>query len=285
MPQIREFDYDACRIALGKKVIHTNCKLTMSSEGKLRLSGRGGGGARKTRSGKTGTAPTDWNLDIAMDDVQEMLFYEAQASDEDVADFLSIRAHANERNGLDKLTKSYNEEAAVESGQRFLVVEFHERNQLEKLRNDMKQGEWMSFEDMQVLGTSEAKKYAKVLIDESKGYDQRRKKHATPVWDKEDPFLKDRKEDDVLLVFPFGGDKEQIDSASAGLVELGASSLGAVDLDQKPAADDDSTSADEEEGEKKQWRAHYLTVRVSDYERLNDTEFLNDTLIDLWVQW
>ena len=32
-------------------------------------------------------------------------------------------------------------------------------------------------------------------------------------------------------------------------------------------------------------RQHYVTIRVEDYERLEPREWLNDSLVDFWMQW
>ena len=32
-------------------------------------------------------------------------------------------------------------------------------------------------------------------------------------------------------------------------------------------------------------RKHFLTIRVEDYNRLDPEEWLNDSLVDLWMQW
>jgi hypothetical protein len=36
---------------------------------------------------------------------------------------------------------------------------------------------------------------------------------------------------------------------------------------------------------RKKTRAHFLTIRQEDFDRLDEGEFLNDTLIDFWMQW
>jgi Ulp1 family protease len=32
-------------------------------------------------------------------------------------------------------------------------------------------------------------------------------------------------------------------------------------------------------------RAHFVTILVEDYEKLDPGELLNDSLVDLWMQW
>jgi Ulp1 family protease len=36
---------------------------------------------------------------------------------------------------------------------------------------------------------------------------------------------------------------------------------------------------------KRKSRGHFLTIREEDLSRLSPGEFLNDTLVDFWMQW
>ena len=97
---------------------------------------------------------------------------------------------------------------------------------------------------------------------------------------------------DLLLVFPvpFEHSEERVDAASKGMAE------------PKTCTDDDSDDeisgrmvqlnvsrtedqTDNTKNETKKSRVHYLTIRQEDRERLESTEYLNDTLIDFWMQW
>ena len=128
-------------------------------------------------------------------------------------------------------------------------------------------------------------------------------------------FLEGREDGDILLVFPFEGDTEEMELASKGLGEWAlpetASTSETSPMDVKTVARDhgalanssqrvetstrqanESNSNDEKEdttlssSEKGRARFHFITIRVSDYERLVDPEeYLNDTLIDFWMRW
>ncbi len=58
------------------------------------------------------------------------------------------------------------------------------------------------------------------------------------------------------------------------------SSSERADNDEEKSGDDKDESAG-----KTKSRAHFLTIRDEDYDRLEPGEFLNDTLIDFWFQW
>jgi hypothetical protein len=85
-------------------------------------------------------------------------------------------------------------------------------------------------------------------------------------------FIGVKKQNDILLVYPFAGDKEMIEKAADTLNEAKANpipysvSRGAI---KKGKGN----------------RQHYVTVVVEDYERLYPGEWLNDTLIDFWMRW
>jgi Ulp1 family protease len=75
-------------------------------------------------------------------------------------------------------------------------------------------------------------------------------------------------------VFPFGfqADQETIDRAAHELMELNSASVSRViDL----------------VGNTKQAysRANYVTIREGDKSRLKNGVYLNDNLIDFWMQW
>lgn len=124
------------------------------------------------------------------------------------------------------------------------------------------------------LDESKAQEYfARLCPDETYDPESPRKKRRTfdPV------FLRGREEEDVVLVYPFAGDKTSIERASSGLEVLGNfgrdSDSELVLLDQ---------AEKEESGGS---RGHTLTISVGDCKRLAPGTFLNDTLIDFFMQW
>jgi hypothetical protein len=115
------------------------------------------------------------------------------------------------------------------------------------------------------------------------------------------PYKKD-KDDKLLLVYPFAGDKDEIEAAAEGLKEASGAPLGddgevshdaqAVASDQTDATkmaegtSNDNSSSDTNIGQGKvRRRKHFVTLRVEDYRRLDPGEWLNDSLVDFWMQW
>ena len=122
-----------------------------------------------------------------------------------------------------------------------------------------------------------------------------------------DDFVKGMEKDDVLLVYPFAGDANELEQAAADLREAGAridnnrylnkpGDLSRSGVDGMSSAESSeeadlcrkATTAptnDTKAPSKTEQRRHFLTVQVRDFERLCPGEFLNDTLIDFWFQW
>jgi Ulp1 family protease len=118
-------------------------------------------------------------------------------------------------------------------------------------------------------------------------------------------FLEGKKEEDILLVYPFDGDEQLIEKAAEGLDEASrgdpynadsvservmveATEIDTTDPKVSDAGKVSSGGSDKGEADPEtntRGRAHFITVRVEDYERLEPGEFLNDTLIDFWMQW
>jgi len=157
-----------------------------------------------------------------------------------------------------------------------IVVEFLSDNDLKNLLKHMSRVGWNDFlEGESSLDQTEVAAYTKAL--EADSAKTRNRRLRSPTKRTEDPFLAGRTEDEILLVFPFNGDQKAIENAASGLAEL-SDSLRASGMGQKDGNITESNST-------KAGRGHYLTVRVEDFERLYPGEYLNDTLIDLWMQW
>lgn len=123
---------------------------------------------------------------------------------------------------------------------------------------------------------------------------------------------------EIFLVFPFDTAESNIDAAAESLTEAnrvieqaaatraiglaesfdsedngGSVRQGKVSIDAKHQAissDSDagieaSLGAGISDETRKKVRAHYLTIRKEDVDRLEPGEFLNDTLIDFWMEW
>jgi Ulp1 family protease len=162
------------------------------------------------------------------------------------------------------------------------------------------------FDKQAQLTTKTAESYCKPFIKDSNNERiMSRNSIESPSSRNKQGFLAGKKEEDILLVFPFDGDEELIEKAAKGLNEASrggrynadsssekvvveAMETDTTDLEVSDKGKASSGGSDEDEAEpetKTRGRAHFLTVRVEDYERLEPGEFLNDTLIDFWMQW
>jgi Ulp1 family protease len=92
-----------------------------------------------------------------------------------------------------------------------------------------------------------------------------------------------------MFVFPFrliGADQEEIDAAAKGLNELNSASLSRA-IDPIGGGSNAKTAEnDKGDSNKKAYsQEHYITIQERDRALLQPREWLNDTLIDFWMQW
>lgn len=93
------------------------------------------------------------------------------------------------------------------------------------------------------------------------------------------------KEDATLLVYPFQATDAELDSAAVGLIEASGKlpkESEVLTIDGTSAFSSDVNGGDESTLTSK---THMVTIRGEDFDRLAPYEFLNDTLIDFWMQW
>jgi hypothetical protein len=206
--------------------------------------------------------------------------------------FVAMRVTPDEKNGLQKFSNAYNQNKSPEH--KYLVLEFREDKDMKSLLEEMKNCPPVSpyIASSSSLKAIDVPKYAKALMNDTKK-EKTSRMSVTPRATRNE-FIRDKKYDDILLVYPFAGDKKMIEKAAKNLGEANANSM----LEQESEVDETATthsvspvpgtsddSSDARQAIKTRNRAHYLTVRVEDYERLDPGEWLNDTLIDFWMQW
>ena len=111
-------------------------------------------------------------------------------------------------------------------------------------------------------------------------------------WRQRNKFVAGRALDYKLLVFPFVGDPCEIESAAKGLTEAARSTLpGGVPTEnsqqqqQTTKVMETDSDNNEDDDTKRRHRAHFVTITVEDYDRLDPGEWLNDSLVDFWMQW
>ncbi len=108
--------------------------------------------------------------------------------------------------------------------------------------------------------------------------DNRRKTRAKPK------KAKKYAPEQTILVYPFEASPAELDKAAEHLTEA-SGRLKEGDDAEMIDVEKDSTSTETRETPTSLGKTHMVTVRGEDYERLEDFEFLNDTLIDFWLKW
>jgi hypothetical protein len=103
------------------------------------------------------------------------------------------------------------------------------------------------------------------------------------------------KDDQVLLCYPFPTGSEELHAAANGLGELSGAWLHGAEKNSESEDDSSGTSPGQAKASsggsghqavaEKRRRVHYLEILVKDFERLDPGKFLNDTLIDFFMQW
>ena len=144
--------------------------------------------------------------------------------------------------------------------------------ELTSLAKEIKECKWIDQSEITTLKSDEIDSFLSPLV-------------AAKVIDK-------KKDEENILTFPFGGDKAEIDQAARGLDYLGKlpDTVDTGSASDGEASDTDGGGTGKAGGGqgtagKLQGRAHFVTVRAGDYRRLDPGEFLNDTLIDFFIQW
>jgi hypothetical protein len=82
-----------------------------------------------------------------------------------------------------------------------------------------------------------------------------------------DPFILGRGGEDTILVYPFACDERLIESAIRDLGMIVSPPNRSI-IDRKLES-----------------RGQFVTLYVKDYERLRPPEWLNDSLVDFWMEW
>jgi len=285
------------RIAIGTEVFRFGCQI-MLGEGVLQLEGE--------NSGLHRVFPI--NLQDSESVTETKKYYSTTMEDltgegTPLKSCIVFKVKPDETNCLRSLSGSYN------SKNPYIVVEFSYDSDLKQLLDSIQQiGLGRMFQDT-VLSPEEATVYCASLIGPRKRRSCRgRRSINAKVTDK---FVAGRDKDEILLVYPFDGDSNEMEEAAEGMQEASgqlfaeemapttAESLSQSlcsarketeegdQTDSSSYATDDKAALNQNAAapSKPARRRHFLTVRVRDFERLCPGEFLNDTLIDFWIQW
>jgi hypothetical protein len=289
--------YDAVRIAIGKKVFYSECRIAAQASA-LELFFRKPPRGRNSSQGEQVEHCISLNKEL-LDGIK----YYCGEVNEDALDgeveqlsFLALLVEKTETNQLKKYSNWYKPIEAEEGNPtRFVLVEFRSDNDLLQLV------EHMSAIGIQVdaLDAARANKCSKLLLDDSRMDRQRRLRSIGSLVSRiNDAFLTGRKQSDILVIYPFDETAALIETAADGLDEVRGVPRDNASTDHSnggaalvPAADSGQESTEDSKDKenimvkgKGQNRSHF-TIAVSDYERLGPEEFLNDTLIDFWMRW
>jgi hypothetical protein len=243
-----------------------------------------------------GTLNKDFEHIIGFDDVEEIKYAQMSTSLDDTEELslLFMRVKPTGKNNLKSAAGSYLQDGREEdSAKKFIVLDLRNEEGLGQLRK-VKFFNRFFDNNSNKLQDECVEQYATTLLERIKQeVDSRRKSVGSPQSTRSKSKTKrgtksSDKPNDVLVVFPFGAKEEVIDAAGESLHEasIGCSwnmEDGILSCTAEPDSDEHDESNDETENTSS--RAHYLTVRHEDRDRLEVGEFLNDTLIDFWMQW
>jgi hypothetical protein len=197
-------------------------------------------------------------------------------NDEEVVYFVAFDINSDDCPAELQIFSSAYKPGSGKEGCEYIVVEFPTIDDVvgihKLLRRDMSQ--------KYRLDWPEAKRYGKSLLAAIEK--DRKSLHRAS----RDKFLLGKADDEELLTYPFDADPEKIEKLAAPFKIAKDSPLAAGQIpgesedSKQPAVPD---SQDDCSGDMK--KAHYVTIRVEDFERLAPGEWLNDTLVDFWMQW
>jgi hypothetical protein len=112
-----------------------------------------------------------------------------------------------------------------------------------------------------------------------------------------DPFISNRQSDEILVVYPFGVGMNKMEAAADGLEELSWSEIPEGENQESAESTNDKKSEPgtlgtcDESSEhisttmQTGQRSNFVEIRVEDYEKLDTGQWLNDSLVDMWMQW
>lgn len=302
------------RIAVGKKVHHSDCVVAFHGPSSLEIS------YRRSRD------ETVVHMILLEKDLLEVKYFkdgrradgdalsspihDGAISDDDIDKiecFLAMRIDKTDHNGLSSIVNTYSSKEN-DYAKGYVVVEFRSVHEFQQLFDVLAANSVAGafFNESSELNYDNIERYCNALIsDNEKDVKQRRESmRSSPVSSRSnDKFLDGKEETAILLVYPFPGDKVDveldIEKCSEGLKEAavsyptyldgGGSIVHSQQLRQKIESDllvsNPKLKYDPSETKANTTRAHYLEIRVNDFTRLEPREFLNDTLIDFWFQW
>lgn len=244
----------------------------------------------RTTSGSLSTTAKreELNMRLTQDTLTIFKVYTKRSFGRDFS-FLAMQIlPSQETNDLHKYSSAYRPKEGEPSKLQFIVLEF--RTDEDHGDCCKKIGETLApiIGEPGVVARHERSHFAEALIEHSRKTSRTRQKQQST-------FTAGRDGESILLVYPFAGDPAQIYGAAKDLREASGKMLGSSDglasddddvLELQPCASKLSLESDAKTPEvKTKVRQTYVTIRVKDYERLDPEEWLNDSLVDFWMQW
>jgi hypothetical protein len=129
------------------------------------------------------------------------------------------------------------------------------------------------------LTREESKCYSRILEqDTTKEKSQIPISIYSPKIEGNNPFLKGKKDSDTLLIYPFNGSKDDIEKCADALTKAGYFTADTT-------KDCSALTTNIQDSKANSSRNNSFEIRVVDYASLEPGEWLNDTMIDFWLQW
>jgi hypothetical protein len=305
-----QYQFDLVRIAVGKKVFPCECELLYDvTTGIMELSYK----RAKRRSSQIGldTNPDRGTVSFSLssESLEEFAYYSdveddftksenpSSSEQDDLFSFISMNIKPDEAsNNLSTFSSAYKPNSSDDSC-KYIVLEFRSDEDMHTVLAMLHTGPEFPVDMRELTLKEEVVSYAGSLVTHSKKLKKKSPKERSA-------FINGRNSEQIILVYPFAGDSKEIEAAAEDLNEASG----------KPADDSEDSSGDEQDknslkgeqnelakienessGEEKKsedattstvrQRAHFVTIRVEDYERLDPGEWLNDSLVDFWMQW
>lgn len=276
--------FDIARLAIGSSVKRQACQLRIFKDGILSCSYL----ARSTEKLH--------NIDFHDGEVEEVHYYVDSTVDisgrlpgDDAAvepgPFIALKVHKTKSNGFSSVS-TYVPGDSTE-GRGLIVAEFRSDADMATFLKVVRENEFFSayFSNESRLKCNHAHLYSTALIADARKEALSRNKKVK--CSSRVGFLAGKTSNDLLLRFPFGGDPRCIEAASEGLKEFQCFHCSdATDQEtdsegcEDPPLETHATEVIEDTR-----RKHHIEIRVEDFERLDPGVYLNDTLIDFFLQW
>ena len=270
-------------IAIGEHVLASDCRLTVDLKNRVyQLSFRSmkSSTLRVTRSSSIET------ISFQESDIIEVKFYEYQVdmspgNVDKSFPFLALRV---ENADVDEFASCNQFYAANTMKQnlaiRQVVIEFRDNFCLRSCVNKLREDRPMNRKFTSAKLTERTyKQYCRAQINH---YNSDAQSSSTTRVKSVIPFLDNRAPNDIIFVYPFAGNTDDIDEASKGLNE--ARGLEYICSEETPNNMAASTK-DSSQPIKYAGRDQFVTIKVEDCKRLEPCGWLNDNLVDFWMRW